>query len=98
MADNVKVADNVIEKNKKFTETELTGKIKELAKVQSQVADIHADISQNWKALKSREWATIESAIRGIGNDLDRLNNALPKINNPKAKTDGGNAFSKPQG
>ena len=50
----------------------------------AEVIEFHEIISTNWKNWKSRELATIESAIRGIANDLDRLMNSIPA-----AKLDG---------
>ena len=50
----------------------------------AEVIEFHEIISTNWENWKSRELATIESAIRGIANDFDRLINSIPS-----AKLDG---------
>ena len=60
-------------------------KVNQFVKANKQtVLDLHKTISTNWLMWKSREVATVESAIRGIANDMQRLAEALPK-----AKLDG---------
>ena len=73
------------EKNEKSTPVSTPAKIDLLNRIDlfvkqhnAEVIEFHEIISTNWKNWKSRELATIESAIRGIANDLDRLLNSIP--------------------
>ena len=62
------------------------------------IIEYHNRIADLWKANKDRNLATVESAIRGIGTDIERLSQALPKLGSDKiADNSNGSKFSKPR-
>ena len=61
------------------------------------ITAIHDAISVQWKANKDRSLATVESAIRGIGKDIERLSIAVPKLGSDKVSDNSGSKFTKPR-
>ena len=62
------------------------------------ITEYHGRISTQWKANKDRNLATVESAVRGIGIDIERLTIALPKLGTDKVSdSSNGSKFSKPR-
>lgn len=65
---------------------------------ENQIVDFHNRIADLWRANKDRNLATVESAIRGIGTDIERLSLALPKLGSDKVSdSSNGSKFSKPR-
>jgi hypothetical protein len=65
---------------------------------ENQIIEFHNRIADLWKANKDRNLATVESAIRGIGTDIERLGIALPKLGSDKiSDNSSGSKFSKPR-
>jgi hypothetical protein len=63
------------------------------------ITGFHVTIAELWKtSAKDRNLATVESAVRGIGSDMERLSLAIPKMGTDKVSdVANGSKFAKPR-
>ena len=62
------------------------------------ITAFHVTIAELWRtSAKDRNLATVESAVRGIGADMERLQGAIPKMGTDKVSDVSGSKFAKPR-